>query len=481
MARQATLGIVSHERIARTMSGPGIRCWELARALSRDARVILLTPADSDLEPEGFELETYTPDNLVQKVGPCDALLCQGFTINSHPELKKLGKSFIVDLYCPLTLEALAQYGHLSLDEQGAIQGSILLAVMEQLSVGSFFVCASDRQRDYWLGMLSAAGRIMPEEFERDATFRELIGLVPFGLPDQPPQATGRALKGVHQAIGEDDRVLLWGGGIYNWFDPFTPIRAMGALAERRSDVKMFFICTGHPHPGVPKMRANDEAIELSRELGLLGKSVIFNDGWVDYQNRVNYLLESDIGIYANIPHVETRFSFRTRVLDCFWSGLPVLATEGDVLSDMVRERELGLVVPSGDHIAFADAVERLLDDGELNARCRENMKAVSRDFTWSRAAQPIKEFLERLAEGQVAEPVAHPLGMANLAEVVKDLERKNAELEGTAPGASGKSLLRVGSRAARKAVRAGRRRGGSAARTAGKNLKAARRRITDR
>ena len=27
---------------------------------------------------------------------------------------------------------------------------------------GDFFVCASERQRDYWLGMLAAEGRITP-------------------------------------------------------------------------------------------------------------------------------------------------------------------------------------------------------------------------------------------------------------------------------------------------------------------------------
>ena len=472
-----TLGIISHERIARSMAGPGIRCWELARALCLDAHVILLSPAESDLEPDGFEIVTYNDSNLAARLEGCNAILCQGFIINNHPEIKELGASFIVDLYVPLTLEALAQYGHLSINEQRDIQGAILISLMEQLSVGSFFICASDRQWDYWLGMLSAAGRVMPEVFVKDSTFEGLVGIVPFGIPEEPAVATGKVLKGVHQAIGKDDRVLLWGGGIYNWFDPFTPIKAMAALAERRSDAKLFFLSTDHPNPGVPKMRVNDEAIALSRDLDVYGSSVIFNREWVNYETRVNYLLESDIGVYANIPHIETRFSFRTRVLDCFWARLPILATDGDALSAMIQERELGLVVPSGDELAFAEAAERLLDDGELNARCRENLAAVAPEFKWSVVAEPIRAFMKRLAAGEAVEPVVHPLGMANLGAELKDRERRIEELRHRY-GLSGGSLklLKKGLRAARSVLKAGRTAGGGV-RAAGRNIKAYRQR----
>lgn len=476
-----TLGIISHERIARSMAGPGIRCWELAQALCRDALVILLSPAESDLEPEGFEIVTYNGDNLAGRLKDCDAILCQGFVINDHPEIKELGASFIIDLYVPLTLEAMAQSAHLSIGKQRDIQGAILMSLMEQLAAGSFFICASDRQRDYWLGMLSAAGRIMPEVFKKDSTFEELIGLVPFGLPREPPVATKSVLKGVHEAIGAEDKVLLWGGGIYNWFDPFTPIRAMASLAERRSDVKLFFLSTSHPNPEVPKMRASDEAVALSRELGLFGKSVIFNDRWVDYEERVNFLMESDLGVYANIPHIETRFSFRTRVLDCLWSGLPVVATEGDAMSELVRERGLGLVVPSGDHAAFAEAVERLLDDSDFNARCRENLGALAPEFQWDVVAEPIRAFLKRLAAGEAMQPVIHQLGMANLGAELKDRERRIEQLQRGAGLAgpslqTGKSILRKGRRAARGALRAGRIAGGGM-RAAGRNIRAFRQR----
>ena len=35
----------------------------------------------------------------------------------------------------------------------------------------------------------------------------------------------------------------------------------------------------------------------LSGELGLTGTHVFFNDGWVDYDDRQNYLLDADVGV----------------------------------------------------------------------------------------------------------------------------------------------------------------------------------------
>ncbi|MFA6001003.1 MAG: glycosyltransferase [Thermoleophilia bacterium] len=430
-----TLGIISHQRIARSMAGPGIRCWEVAKALCGDFNVKLFTPEESDLEPDGFELVTYDEKTLLGLAVDCGALFSQGFIFNNYPELARRGRFLIVDLYVPMTLEALAQYGHKRIDEQDAIQGNILLALMEQLTIGDYFVCASERQRDFWLGLLSAAGRVMPETFNEDGSLYKLIGLLPFGLPEEPPRATGKALKGVHPAIGKDDKVLLWGGGIYNWLDPLTPIRAMGRLAQRREEIKLYFLGTRHPDPGVPRMRVYDEALDLSRELGLLDKNVIFNDQWVRYEDRVNYLLESDLGSSANIPHVETRFSFRTRILDCIWSSLPVVSTDGDSLSDLVRDRELGLVVACGDDEAYAGAIERLLDDEDLRGRCLGNLKKLAAGYTWDQAVAGLRERLhEHSSEEKPRGPLVHPLGMGKMHNQLKACELRLRELEGITP-----------------------------------------------
>ncbi|HEX6679666.1 MAG TPA: glycosyltransferase family 4 protein, partial [Gaiellaceae bacterium] len=276
------------------------------------------------------------------------------------------------------------------------------------VATGTSFICASERQRDLWIGILGALGRIDPEVASADPSLRDLIDVVPFGLESNPPVAMKPALKGVVDGIGESDRVLLWGGGIWNWFDPLTPIRAVHTLSQRRDDVKLFFLGVKHPNPGVHQLAVTQRAVELAKELNVYDTHVFFNFGWVPYAERANYLLDADIGISSHLDTVETRFSFRTRLLDYFWAGLPTVATQGDVLSDLVREENLGRTPRFGNIEDWVGAVEELLDDRDEHARVRRNVEGIRERFAWPRVVEP----LVRLADlpGGAVEP---PRGVA--------------------------------------------------------------------
>src|SRR5262249_10214245 len=157
------------------------------------------------------------------------------------------------------------------------------------------------------------------------------------------------ALKGVVPGIGVDDKVILWGGGIYNWFDPLTLLRALDKLRIRVPEVRLYFLGLRHPNPHVPEMRMAVETQRLADDLGLTGTHVFCKEGGVEYAARQNYLLDADVGVSTPLDHVETEFSFRTRILDYFWAGLPVVATAGDALGDLIEERQVGLTVPAED------------------------------------------------------------------------------------------------------------------------------------
>ena len=120
---------------------------------------------------------------------------------------------------------------------------------------------------------------------------------------------------------------------------------------------------------------------------------MFFNEDWVAYDDRQNYLLESDVGVSTHFDHVETAFSFRTRILDYFWAGLPVISTSGDALSDMIESAGAGIAVPPGDVGALEDALFDLLADEEArSAYATASMKLAS-ELTWSRALEPLLKF----------------------------------------------------------------------------------------
>ena len=168
--------------------------------------------------------------------------------------------------------------------------------------------------------------------------------------------------------IGADDKILLWPGGIWNWFDPLTVIRAVHELSRRRDDVRLYFLGVKHPNPEMPDMAMAGEAVALADELGLRDRVVFFNFGWVPYAERGRYLLEADVAVSAHFDDIETRFAFRTRLLDCLWAGLPVVTTRGDTLGELIVAGGAGSAVDVGDVDGWVEALESLLDDARRAA-----------------------------------------------------------------------------------------------------------------
>jgi hypothetical protein len=137
------------------------------------------------------------------------------------------------------------------------------------------------------------------------------------------------------------------------------------------------------------------ESRALAQHLGVLDRSVFFNDQWVEYADRQNYLLEADAGVSTHFSHIETTFSFRTRILDYLWAGLPMVVTDGDSFAELVRDEGLGVVVQEKDVEALAAALESVLFDEDFIRTCRENVARVRRTFFWEQVLEPLVRFVE--------------------------------------------------------------------------------------
>jgi hypothetical protein len=135
------------------------------------------------------------------------------------------------------------------------------------------------------------------------------------------------------------------------------------------------------------------EAQEEARRLALLDRAVFFLPGWVPFEQRQDYLLEADLGVSAHPATVETRFAFRTRVLDYLWAGLPMVLTSGDYFSELAERAGLGLSVPPGDVEAWVRAILHLTGNTELRRQIKARLADVASQFTWNQAAQPLLKY----------------------------------------------------------------------------------------
>jgi glycosyltransferase involved in cell wall biosynthesis len=386
--------VVTADVLRAQMAGPAMRAWHIARRLGAEHEVRLVsTSAYCEVEGSGFSAMRAGPDELAEAEAWCDVMVLQGYVTLHHPVLAASEKIVVFDVYDPLHLETLALTKGASGPAREWHVRTSIETLNFQLERADFLMCASDRQRDLFIGQLCALGRANALTYDSDPTLRRLIDVVPFGLPDERPEHRQPALRGVVPGIGPDDDVLVWAGGVYDWFDPLTLIRAVAGLARRRPSVRLFFMGMQHPNPDVPPMQMAIDARALAGDLGLTGAHVFFNDGWVDYSARQDFLLEATLGVTAHFDSAETRFSFRTRDLDYLWAGLPIVTTEGDSFAELVDREGLGLCVPPQDPGALEHALERLLSDRDLAQACRDRVAAVSERFRWSVVLEPLVQF----------------------------------------------------------------------------------------
>jgi glycosyltransferase involved in cell wall biosynthesis len=400
--------ILSHDVVDTHMAGPGIRYWELARVLAQEFEVTLAVPERTSLTAEDFELFAYPldrPEVLAAQAEGVDAVLAYGYAVRRWPFLTHMGPPWIADVYIPEPTEALGWHAAGTPTQREEHYAVVRQALGPLARHADFFICASERQRDFWLGMLAAAGRLGPQDFAADPTLRCLVDVVPFGLPSEPPCHRRAVLKGIWPGIEAGDRVVLWGGGLWDWLDPLTLVRAMAQVAAQHPRARLVFPGTRHPNvAGVHDMAMRQWTVNLAEELGLAGRSVFFGD-WVDYGDWESCLLEADIGVSLHFDTVETRFAFRTRVLDYIWAGLPMVVSRGDVLSRLAIKHDLGYVVDCQDEAQVASALLALLDDPQARARRQAAFEELRRHYAWKRISEPLSAFCRapRKATGKVA------------------------------------------------------------------------------
>ena len=434
LIRPTRIVVITGDTLSPRMAGPAIRAFHIAHELSGEHEVKLVSTTTCSISNPGFVCTFADDEALREIVEWSDVVIFQGFVMFHAPWIAETDKVVVVDIYDPMHLEQLEQLKDDGLAHRESINTGTTGVLNDQLRRGDFFLCASEEQRHFWLGQLAGLGRLNPETYDRDSSLRSLLDIAPFGLVRRAPMRSRSAIKGVVPGISATDRVVLWGGGVYNWFDPITLINAIDELRHEHADVRLFFLGMKHPNPNVPKMQMAWRARQLSDRLGLTDKFVFFNEEWVDYEDRENYLLDADVGVSTHFQHVETTFSFRTRILDYIWAGMPIVATEGDAFGRIIAAEGIGVSVAERDVSGLADALRRALYDEEFIATCRANINRVRDEFFWDSALAPLLEFCRR--------PIRS--GDAKLMEQVREKRRRGRYLRLNPDGKLGRNIRYV-------------------------------------
>jgi glycosyltransferase involved in cell wall biosynthesis len=397
------IALLSSEPIRPSMAGIGIRYLELARRLpAYGFDVRLVSPAapeeSAELVGAGLDVRPFERGRLAATLAGCDVAVAQGQLANDLViELPHLPVA--IDLYDPWLVENLSYVETLGLDPYRNDHATWVL----QHSRGDFFLCSSEEQRTFYLGFLTALGRVNPERIVGDPDLSTLLAPVPFGVPGELP---------AHRPVlppGHPGEPRLLFGGLYDWYDPWTLLDALGILSrEELANRPWTLLLIRNPNPDATPQRLFAEVEARCRRQGWWGSRIEIID-WVPADRRYDLLRDVDLLVAPHRPSLETRLSLRTRFLDALAAGCPVVTSEGGTMARLLTEHKAGWVVPPGDPAALARALVEALDRSpEVVAAQEKGARDLLAAFTWDRALAPLVRFCSEPRSDPAKERFVH-------------------------------------------------------------------------
>lgn len=393
--------IISHDKIGDNMAGPGIRYHFMAETLSRhfDVTVGFFDPKylPNDEFSRSYQVAHVDKGEFQPEFEGKDVVISMWLSEDMIAYCNEKGIYTVLDIYAPAPVENLALFLYsgdpITTDTDYYYRQSYNM-YPEFFKNGDLFLFSNRRQLDYWMGFAFGSNLISVSNYDKRPLFDRFV-FAPMGINTKQELVHKRAvIKGAIEGINDTDKVLLWTGGIWNWFDAQVLIRAMKLLETSHPEIKLVFFGTKHPNPDVPAMKEATDAYQLAEELGLRDKTVFMHEGWVPYNDRIDYLLEADAAVNTTKDTIEAETAHRTRVLDHILTNLPTVATAGDYLADdVLTQKDIGLSVPPENPEALSEAIVSILDPA-TNARMRQNISAIRSEYDWEETLRPLVDQL---------------------------------------------------------------------------------------
>ncbi|MCZ0925752.1 glycosyltransferase family 4 protein [Vreelandella janggokensis] len=177
--------------------------------------------------------------------------------------------------------------------------------------------------------------------------------------------------------------IVLYQGGL-------QPGRGLPRLVEAAVSVpNAYFVFIGGG-------RQAHELHALAEQLGLNDRVKFIPT--VALSELPSYTASADIGVQPIENTCLNHFTTDSnKLFEYVIAGLPVVASQLPEISKVVREHDLGLLVPESDTQALANAIQQLVDDPALRERYRANAHKAAQSLNWEAQEQGLLDLYARI------------------------------------------------------------------------------------
>mmetsp|Transcript_33501 Transcript_33501/g.57433 ORF Transcript_33501/g.57433 Transcript_33501/m.57433 type:complete len:188 (+) Transcript_33501:158-721(+) len=157
-------------------------------------------------------------------------------------------------------------------------------------------------------------------------------------------------------------------------------INAMPKVIERFPDA--LYVVQGKPHPTGWKVKEYYELLHKTVEDLELDDHVYFLEEFVSTPDLIELL--RGVHIYVN-PYVDHTQSVSGTLAMALSTGAAVVSTPYPYAEELLRKRDLGVLVPFRDSAALSSAVIRLFSNPSLLESYNAKAHAAAAEMTWAR------------------------------------------------------------------------------------------------
>lgn len=374
------------------VEGGGLRCWGLARGLVTADPSLAVTLAipdwyDLPLPPmhDGVRLVRWSREAIAGLVADYDTVIvsyCLGDDSVRIAAAVRPHQMLVLDAYVPIHVEMCARRSA-NRDREFADFERERRNWETVLRRGDLFLCASEPQRLYYLGVLATIGRINPLTYDDDP-----VRIVPYGVHPEEPQPRRRPCT---ELAGRPDAwKLLWFGGVYPWFDIaglLEAVKRLDAIHPTR------LIVVGARNPFVRNDdfdRCHAQFLELVARPDVA--PLVHLVDWVQFHDRGDWYLDADLTILANQPGIENAVAWRTRVVDYLWARTPVATNGGDPIGEKLIAAGAAVRIDAADPAGMAASIAAVLRDPVALAAMRQRCGELRERYLWPTVVAPLVE-----------------------------------------------------------------------------------------
>lgn len=236
--------------------------------------------------------------------------------------------------------------------------------------------------------MPKAAGSITTTEARAKFFARAYRMPRPLVLQNRPRLVRVEGDDRLRRELGLDESypIVIYQGGL-------QPGRGLDRLVEAAAKVEgAYFVFVGSGS-------VECELKAMVAELGL--QSRIFFIPTVPLAELPYYTASADIGVQPIENTCLNHFTTDSnKLFEYVVARLPIVATDLPEIARVVKQHDLGLLVPSGDTKALSAAIQRLVDDAALRKTFSINAEEASGELNWEEQEQALVSMYDSILAG---------------------------------------------------------------------------------